>query len=461
MNIPSGRDWRFYTIGSVVLAFLLFFQLILENGGTSHGESNCFLLLYNFTPNLLNTIFDPLRTDWNLYQSRELSYFIDALDARFIGLCIRHQMAHFYSLSAVVAAILILVVQQWGFAKGFPKLNCYAGLAISAVWLWTPCNFEHHFFRSGKPLTALGITTLLFAVKVLCESSEKRTKVTAAILAGTAVLFTPMVDRQGLFLVAASGVFFALAAMVITEENKKKYLKYLAAGCVSSIAIQTVLNTLVTPEVINALNGYTPSFEYQNMPFGAIFDFSGMIHFLIGNIGFWFTGFDSAGVIIVLLFAVVIWRICREKMYFTALTGVYAFAVLAAMANLMMFRHRLLILEGVTHSTYFMPFAAVAVFVIAIFAECFEYRKSLAAVSVICIAVIASQTVFTVFDDTDPVHNRFHRHATPHIIRCLNDSTQDHRTIPMPYSSWKLIDAFRGKLTGWELGGCPIKYPKR
>ena len=462
MNISQERDWRFYTFGSILLIFLLAFQLIIELGGTSHGESNCFLLLYNFTPNLLKTVFDPLRTDWNLYQSRELSYFIDAIDARFIGWCIRNKMAHFYSLSAVVAAILTVVIQQWGFAKGFPKLNCYAGLVISVIWLWTPCNFEHHFFRSGKPLTALGITCLLFSVKVLCECNEKKTKSIAAVLSGLAVLLTPMVDRQGLFLIAASGCFFALATMFYpADDRKKSVFKLLACGCVFSVALQTLLNTVITPAIINALNGYTPSFEYQNMPVTAVFDFSGMIHFLVGNIGFWFTGYDSAGVIVSCLIIVVLWQLCRSKKYFTAFAGVYAFAVLTAMANLMMFRHRLLILDGVMHSTYFMPFAAVIIFMIALWAENYEWKKSFAVLCIAGVAVVVSQLTFTVFDNGDPVHNRFHRHATPEIIRCLNDSTIDHRTIPMPYASWKLIDAFRGNLTGWELGGCPIKFPKR
>jgi hypothetical protein len=256
-------------------------------------------------------------------------------------------------------------------------------------------------------------------------------------------------------------VFFALAAVFGSSDDTKRVCKQLALACVSSVALQTVVNTLITPAVINALNGYTPSFEYQSMPLGAVFDFSGVIYFLIVNIGFWFTGFDSAGVIIVLLLAVVIWRMCRGKMYGTVFSGLYAFAALAAMANLMMFRHRLLILEGVTHSTYFMPFAAVTVFVIAMFAECFEEKKSIIPIAIIGVSVIASQMTFTVFDNTDPVHNRFHRHATFHIIKCLNDSSIDHRQTPMPYSSWKLIDAFRGKLNGWELGGCPIKFPKR
>ncbi len=461
MKFPSERNWRFYTFGGLFLAILLIVQLVIEPGGTSHGESNCFLLLYNFTPDLLKTVFDPLRADWNLYQSRELSYFVDSLDARFIGWCVRNQMAHFYSLSAVIASVLILVIQQWGFAKGFPKLNCYAGLAVSAIWLWSPCNFEHHFFRCGKPLTALGITALLFAVKVLCVCKEKITRKVAWILSGLAILLTPMIDRQGLFLIAASGGFFALAFAFCEPEDSKKFaFKRLSCACVASVALQTVLNTVVTPAIINALNGYTPSFEYQKMPVTAVLDFSGMLHFLIGNLGFWFTGFDSAGVIVICLFVVAVWRICREKNYSAALTGVYAFAVLTAMANLMMFRHRLLILDGVTHSAYFMPFAAVTIFVIAIFAECFEWKRSLSVLAVICAAVIASQMVFSVFDDSDPVHNRFHRHATADIIRCLNDSTVDHRQLPMPYTSWKLIDAFRGKLNGWELGGAPIKFPK-
>ena len=462
MKLSAERNSMFYIISVVVLGAMLLLQLILEPGGTSHVESNCFLILYNFTPDLLKTVFDPLRTDWNLYQSRELSYFIDALDARFIGWCVRNQMAHFYSLSAVVASVLILVVQQWGFAKGFPKLNCYAGLAISAIWLWTPCNFEHHFFRCGKPLTALGVTALLFAVKVLCENSEHRTRIVAYIISGLAILFTPMIDRQAVFLIAAAGVFFAFATLFCNSDDKRKRLfKHFAVACVSSIALQTLLNTVVAPAIINALNGYTPSFEYQNMPVTSVFDFSGFMHFLIGNLGFWFTGYDSAGVIVICLIAVAVWQIWRAGKYSTALAGVYAFAVLTAMANLMMFRHRLLILDGVTHSTYFMPFAAVTVFVISIFAECFEWKTSLLALTAVCVAVIASQMIFTVFDDSDPEHNRFHRHATADIIKCLNDSSIDHRQKLMPYSSWKLIDAFRGKLNGWELGGCPIKFPKK
>ena len=456
IDFSSERNKFFYVASVLVLGGILLFQILVEFGSVSHVESNCFLILYNFTPDLLKTVFDPLRTDWNLYQGRELSYFIDALDARFIGWCINNQIAHFYSLSAILAAAAVLCVQQWGFACGFPKLNCWIGLLFSAIWQLTPCNFQHQYFRCGKPLTALFVTMLLFSMRVLYVSVEKKRCTAAWILFFAAVLFMPLFDRQGLFLLAAMTVFSA-AASVFCEEKFKKLFRMAAIAGVSSIFIETMFNVVLTPAIVNKLNGYTPSFEYQQMPFTAVFDFNGTIYFLFDNIGYWVTGFDNAGLVALCLFPVMCWRLFTKGEKAVLVLIVYIFAVLCAMANLMMFRHKLLILDGVNHSSYFMPFAAVLIFAAAVAAGIFEWKKSIVCV---CAMTLASSMVFSVFFVEDPVHNRFHRHSTPRIIEALNDKNINPRQVLMPYSAWKLVDAFRGGLRGWELGGIPINYSK-
>ena len=451
----NERNIFFYAAAVIILGGMLLWQLIAQQGGSSHCESNCFLILYNFTPDLLKTIFDPLRTDWNLYQGRELSYLIDAMDARFIGWCIKHKAAHFYSLSTILAAIATLVVQQWGFASGFPKINCWAALGFSAMWQWAPCNFIHHYFRCGKPLTALGITALLFSMRVLFVSESKCHRTIAKILMVISVFLLSLIDRQGIFLLAAFTVFSAIVYAVYEEGTQKNLFRTAAILGVSSIAVSTVLNVFIVPAVVNYLNGYTPSFEYQQMPAAAVFDFSGTVFFLIDNIGFWFLGFDNGGFVMTLLISWCIWVLVRKKDYSLLFLLLFVFGTLAAMANLMMFRHRLLILEGVNHSSYFAPFAAVLIFVLAVLTEKLEWKKI--AMLIVC-CVLVSQTAVTAFSSSDPPHNRFHRHSSGRILETLNDEKINPRNVLMPYTSWKMVDAFRGKLRGWELKGIPIKY---
>ena len=100
---------------------------------------------------------------------------------------------------------------------------------------------------------------------------------------------------------------------------------------------------------------------------------------------------------------------------------------------------------------------AVLLMLIALLAEAFEWKKM---IFIICFCVVASQTAVTVFGDVDPEHNRLHRHSSRRILETLNDEKINPRSVLMPYSAWKLVDAFRGKLRGWEFGGIPIKYPK-
>ena len=76
--------------------------IICGERGYAAPESCCFLMHYNTNLPLSKLIFDPAKTDWGFYQGRELSYLLDALDARFIGWCIKNRMSHFFSVSSML-----------------------------------------------------------------------------------------------------------------------------------------------------------------------------------------------------------------------------------------------------------------------------------------------------------------------------------------------------------------------
>ena len=77
----------------------------------------------------------------------------------------------------------------------------------------------------------------------------------------------------------------------------------------------------------------------------------------------------TGGVLVLVALGWMIWLLWRKKSYEALALLVCTIGVLSAMANLMMARHNLLILDGVSHTVYFMPFAAVLIFLMAVMSE--------------------------------------------------------------------------------------------
>lgn len=111
---------------ALIVTFGCSLALLLENlylfGYHLDLESAAFLGNYLADRSLPELVFDPARNDWKLYQARELSYFFDCLDARFIGWSIRHGWCQFYTLSGFLMLTAAVFVQQYGIRTLYPKL---------------------------------------------------------------------------------------------------------------------------------------------------------------------------------------------------------------------------------------------------------------------------------------------------------------------------------------------------
>ena len=131
---------RMWTLGTILVAAAMIAVLAVgAGGGYVHMESTAFLQVYNDRSRpVWEIVYDPLLTDWNAYQARELSYLVDCFDARFIYLCASWKMTHFYSLSAMLILLLCVVIQQYFLERDFPKLPPYLASLFSLASTLSP-----------------------------------------------------------------------------------------------------------------------------------------------------------------------------------------------------------------------------------------------------------------------------------------------------------------------------------
>ena len=83
-------------------------NLATLRGGSVHPETRQYIPAYLSDRPLLAILFDSRVNDAGLFRARELSYFLDCLDVRFIDLSIRAGHPHFLALSNYLALALLV-----------------------------------------------------------------------------------------------------------------------------------------------------------------------------------------------------------------------------------------------------------------------------------------------------------------------------------------------------------------
>jgi hypothetical protein len=388
--------------GAVTVIFtavlsLLFLSSFLWNTEVLHMESASFLCNYTAERPLLNIIFDPLNNDWGLYQGRELSYFIDYLDANFIALCAKRGIAHFYSLSFYIIAILIIAVQQYYGNLLFRNLSRIEIFAGTCLMISLPAFvLNGSFFRSAKPLCTLFLClisylTLLLYYRGMILKKRNNNLLTGIIIALELLLV--LSDKQGVFFTAAFGMILALflafgfALPKLSADNKRS-LRLLTFGTAGVILFSVLYNGLICPHLIYSLNGYYPAFDFQKPPAGGFAALAGglavffrFIGTIAGGSGLW----GGIIIIVAVLFMLGV-PLCGTSANFTRrrpkqrfyifLTFGLLFAAIAVMFILMAARLPALAdLPELISSSYIMPVMTVLFFFIMLALDCLPREK--------------------------------------------------------------------------------------
>ena len=241
------------------------------DGGLIEIESTQFVRQYLDDRTTLQKVFDPHGNDLGTYQARELSYFVDYLDARVFEAFMLADRPFFVPASALAASVLTILLCLVAIRR-FPAS---ARLPAALLLLMYVTNYVHvvtmgMLYRSSKPLLApVLMATVFYLVTILHDRSESRSARSFRSRSAPLVIFLlfsvmSLLDRQGFFYAVAGCLALAIHAIVVGG-RRDVLLAGLAAVCA-----MVLYNLVLAPMLVQRINGYSPSFAYQRVPWQAL-----------------------------------------------------------------------------------------------------------------------------------------------------------------------------------------------
>ena len=242
------------------------------DGGLIEIESTQFVRQYLDDRTTLQKVFDPHRNDLDTYQARELSYFVDYLDARLFEASMLADRPVFVPASAVAASAVAILITFVAMRRSPPQ----AQLAAALMLLVFLSNYVHlvtmgMLYRSAKPLL---VPVLMGAVYyVLAILRDRRVprdprspwRPTAAFTVFVLFSVMSLLDRQGFFYALAATIVLAIRAVLFGGRRDA------LTGGIAAVVATTLYNLLLGPFLVQRINGYSPSFAYQQLPWRNIF----------------------------------------------------------------------------------------------------------------------------------------------------------------------------------------------
>jgi hypothetical protein len=338
-----------------------------QHGGVLLYEYEIRLPYYLSDASLPCKLYDSDYLDAGMYQARELSYFFDYIDCRFIAWCVALGQPHFLSLTHYVFLLGISLV-LWRFGVEDLKLPRWIGLGVLLLFWTMPAVFLGGIcFRTAKIGVALAVVVLYRLIfRILRSARENPGHGLSARLwlvcfgwAWAATLF----DRQGVFMVAVAVVFLGFWFLGYREKSALKLL----GAFVAALALSVMYNDVIAPCLTLALNDYWPDFKYQQLPWRglamepAFYMASGLsiyfdaVRFFMGDIPQW--GAVLAVIGLVCLALVKGAGRPQGKPFFRAALGLVLSqtALIWVLIVLMVLRHRALVWPELRRVYYLLP----------------------------------------------------------------------------------------------------------
>ena len=353
---PALRESLISTAFSAVILLL---AIACHGGGYLHPESSEFLLNYTADRPLLNIIFDPQKNDWTLYQCRELSYFIDWIDAQIILALMKIKCVWFISFSTIIFSLFTIFFQQYAGRQIFPRLHGMFFTFHAAALALLPALTGNIFFRSSKMITTAGLTVLIFGTAL--RYLKRKNFFSSLKVCAVAAAVTVLADRQGVFYVTGFTGVIAVMQFFHPRYTLKKVLRI----CSIIIVAAAAANIFVVPWIIRCLNNYPPDFSYQgNFSVRNALFFHG-VDFFIANIGNAFCGLsnipyaEKTGLAFLCAVSYLLFRSRHRHLPFWLFPGVSIGIVICC--EIMTLRHPPL-RDIVIFSGYFLPSMAIVSF---------------------------------------------------------------------------------------------------
>ena len=363
-NARGNHSLLFALLVSMVMMIC---SVVWQHGGVLYPEVESRLPYYLSHGSLLSKLYDSDYLDMGMYQARELSYFFDYIDCKFIACCVALGHPHFLSLTQYVFLVLISLV-LWRFGVGELKLERWIGLCVLLLYWTTPAVFlGGAFYRTAKIGVALAVVVLYWRIFRILRAARDiprcglsaRSWLVCFGWAWAATLF----DRLGVFMVGVIVVFLGFWFFAYREKSVLK----LTGAFVAALALSIIYNEIIAPLLTVSISHYWPDFKYQHLPWGdltgrpvffitsAFSLYFDAVRFFIGNIPQW----GAALVVIGLVYLALVTGGGRQesKPFFRAAQGLFLSqtVLIWVMILLMVLRHGTLLWPNERRLYYFLP----------------------------------------------------------------------------------------------------------
>jgi hypothetical protein len=264
----DGPAWVLGLVTLLVTAVALTGPLLIWNGGLLEIETTYFIPQYLDHRSIAQKVFDPDGNDLGNYTARELGYAIDLIDAHVFDRLLAHDVVALMSLSTVVATVATVAIFLWGLPAVAPRIDLPLRVLMVMVYAtnFVFISTAGMYYRSAKPML---VPALLAALVYLHRSLARRlanaaegARFSLAAVAATAACGSVMslLDRPGFYYT------LIMFAGLLAVWWRRRVGADLVAGAFLAIAVTTLYNLVAAPALIRAINGYSPSFDYQRVP---------------------------------------------------------------------------------------------------------------------------------------------------------------------------------------------------
>ena len=248
-----------------------------------HREAESFLAFYGIPTGRfwseISKFFDPVSTDWDNYQARELGYAFEYIDAQTLLLLnkIPFFSYGFRSVIQISFAILTGLVLYFITRQLLPTFRRTSCLVLAMLFPLSTQMLVMHglYFRCGKTVTAFWTALWILCLIHWLKPPTKPRNAATYILLGLGAFLSFITDKQGV-MIGLWLISLSLIVAAIQRHQKQTYrrLIYFAASFTAAFCFYLYWDYQLCPYIIKAVNGYQPDRSWSSLSFFLEHDFA-------------------------------------------------------------------------------------------------------------------------------------------------------------------------------------------
>lgn len=267
----------------LIIMVLVWYSSIKNTRPVIHREAESFLVFYgNPTGGFWSEIskfFDPVSTDWDNYQARELGYAFEYIDAQTVLLLnkIPFFSYGFRSIMQITFAILTALVLYFIARELLPAFRRTSCLVLALLFPLSTQMLVMHglYFRCGKTVTAFWAALWILCLIRWLKPSTKGRNAVAYILLGLGAFLSYITDKQGVMIgLWLIGLSIIMAVIRRQQNLTYRHLVFFSVPFTAAFCFYLYWDYQLCPYIMKNVSGYLPDRSWSSLSFFLHQDFA-------------------------------------------------------------------------------------------------------------------------------------------------------------------------------------------